>query len=1005
MAGDFVDLTADDDLDSRPVLRTRPGSSHLRTQDKEPTHAHQGSSTKDPILLDEDDEVVVSDLILSQKPNTHTVNLSTRNDSSQATAHREYEGTMANRTESAGRPSDNARPSRRATTPPPAPARLNLTPPDYGEIILGPGDPPPLYPNLSNFGGPVLVRDGSDGRLPVWIAYQPIPQSCSPPPLAGDIIISDSESITPTTADDESSERDMMEGMDSDEAEELRAAIALSLQESSRPTKAMPTTIPSSTIRISPSPPRREDEAKQKKKQKRDELLLKMRAQRVLEDSIHEGNEHSKQVSSTVAEADSERAVSHLPVAIRTQKAPASASTSSGPTAFNLLTLNRQAMEAERLQRLKRKHEEAEPNSTSSDDMRGRVLARREREQSKTISLSPPPLKRGRLNDGGSLLHGRSTDNKKPQAREISRSQPRESAQQMDTRAASAPAMKSLPSQVKPHTAVESRRAATITSPNAKYFPAGKVFQTFVEGFPTTNTISFPQLIGPKDSLTSCLLSSFIWDFDWLLPHFATAKTKFQFVMHAKWPGQRDALREDFGNINNVRLCFPPMDSIINCMHSKLMLLFYDANPMEMAMAMSMPASSVGGTPPDGLKGDTVSWEQGPRCRIVVPTANLTGSDWGVGGVMENTVFLIDLPVKRDTCSAAATAAGTHQKTAFQKSLVTFLQAQTVPEDVISKLENFDFRSTAQYGFVHTIGGMHGGERWDATGYCGLGRAVSQMGLVSRDNNNNEPEVNFVSSSVGSLNDGFLSAMYLAVQGDSGLAEYRHRTGTTARASNARHGSLQKQDASLRASGSTPAAASTSMSLTRTWRENFQFTFPSDDTVKASIGGPAAAGTVCFSDKYWQNAKFPRQNMRDCVSVRRGCLMHNKLMFVKYPAPLVKQGTSKAYIGWVYVGSANLSESAWGRLVQDKTTKSPKLNCRNWECGVIVPVEKEESPGQDMKSSVMESDNDDGGGEVDHGILALGRVVPVPMKYPCESFEGKKPWLFSEDITRWTDVA
>lgn len=36
-----------------------------------------------------------------------------------------------------------------------------------------------------------------------------------------------------------------------------------------------------------------------------------------------------------------------------------------------------------------------------------------------------------------------------------------------------------------------------------------------------------------------------------------------------------------------------------------------------------------------------------------------------------------------------------------------------------------------------------------------------------------------------------------------------------------------------------------------------------------------------------------------------------QLMFVKYPAPLVQQEMSKAYIGWVYVGSANLSESAW----------------------------------------------------------------------------------------------
>ena len=51
----------------------------------------------------------------------------------------------------------------------------------------------------------------------------------------------------------------------------------------------------------------------------------------------------------------------------------------------------------------------------------------------------------------------------------------------------------------------------------------------------------------------------------------------------------------------NLRLCFPPMDGQINCMHSKLMLLFHR----------------------DYL-------------RIVVPTANLTTFDWGENGLMEN---------------------------------------------------------------------------------------------------------------------------------------------------------------------------------------------------------------------------------------------------------------------------------------------------------------------------------------------------------------------------------
>lgn len=258
---------------------------------------------------------------------------------------------------------------------------------------------------------------------------------------------------------------------------------------------------------------------------------------------------------------------------------------------------------------------------------------------------------------------------------------------------------------------------------------------------------------------------------------------------------------------------------------------------------------------------------------------------------MENTVFLIDLPVKRQT-SGGATASG--DKTAFQKSLVAFLKAQTVPEDIISKLEHFDFRETAKYGFVHTIGGMHGGEGWRTTGLCGLGRTVSEMGLASPS----APEINYVTSSVGSLNDEFMSAMYLAAQGDSGLTEFQHRIRATG-TSKGRHG--VNQDSLLPAAGLTTAA----IILTDEWRHNFRFAFPSDDTVKASIGGAVAAGTICFSDKWWQNARFPRQNMRDCISVRRGCLMHNKVRR-KLPSALAPVHSSLGGNTKIDVGSSCL---------------------------------------------------------------------------------------------------
>lgn len=85
-----------------------------------------------------------------------------------------------------------------------------------------------------------------------------------------------------------------------------------------------------------------------------------------------------------------------------------------------------------------------------------------------------------------------------------------------------------------------------------------------------------------------------------------------------------------------------------------------------------------------------------------------------------------------------------------------------------------------------------------------------------------------------------------------------------------------------------------------------------------------------------------------------------------------------------------------GRLVQDRTStiksnpKPPKLNCRNWECGVIVPVsESEKKPDDEVK---------EGGGMLD----VFRGTVPVPMSVPGKKYEGDarlKPWYFMEGMS------
>lgn len=69
--------------------------------------------------------------------------------------------------------------------------------------------------------------------------------------------------------------------------------------------------------------------------------------------------------------------------------------------------------------------------------------------------------------------------------------------------------------------------------------------------------------------------------------------------------------------------------------------------------------------------------------------------------------------------------------------------------------------------------------------------------------------------------------------------------------------------------------------------------------------------------------------------------------------------------------------------MQDKATKAPKLNCRNWECGVIVPV-----AATDTETTGDLSNND--------SLHVFDDAVPVPMLYPGAQYSGKIPWFFRD---------
>lgn len=358
---------------------------------------------------------------------------------------------------------------------------------------------------------------------------------------------------------------------------------------------------------------------------------------------------------------------------------------------------------------------------------------------------------------------------------------------------------------------------STVPSPTTvgPTFLDGVVKKTWAFGHDREDDIKIEEVLQSTD-LKLAVLSSFQWNVGWLLSKLKRT-TQMILVMQAKEDSVKRQYERETSTMTNMRLCFPPMEGQVNCMHSKLMLLSHSS-----------------------------------YLRIVIPTANLVPYDWGETGVMENMMFLIDLP------RLAGDQASTRENmTVFGQDLIYFLKAMGLDQNVIESIYKFDFSRTHSLAFVHTIGGAHSGkqEPWRRTGYCGLGRSVEKLGLKTSE----ALSIDCVTSSLGSLNMGFLSALYLAAQGDDGLTEYEWRsfsTGTVKKAESIRAIKEKTQDHV---------------------NENFHIYFPTRDTVASSIGGTPSGGTICFQSKWYKSLTFPRGLLRDCRSRRNGLLMHNKV--------------------------------------------------------------------------------------------------------------------------------
>ncbi|QDS76073.1 hypothetical protein FKW77_005916 [Venturia effusa] len=434
------------------------------------------------------------------------------------------------------------------------------------------------------------------------------------------------------------------------------------------------------------------------------------------------------------------------------------------------------------------------------------------------------------------------------------------------------------------------------TTPSTLQYPFGVVKRTWSTLHPRENDIKIEEVL-MKDDLKIAVLSSFQWDQDWIFSKINMKTTKMIVVMEAKNETERIQFTQDAEEVG-LKACCPPQHGQYTCMHSKLMLLFYEHS-----------------------------------LRIVVPTANLMPYDWGETGIMENSAFIIDLPRRIDGLSSA------DDLTFFGKELMYFLDKQGVQENAQQGVLKFDFSNTAHLAFVHSTFGPHFGEDMRRNGLPGLSRAVKHLGLDCEG----PLKLDFAASSIGSLTDLPVNSLYEAARGRDIIAKGRDK---------------------LKIPNSKT-------------KQHFTVYFPLHETVANSLGGTDNGGTICLQKRYYEKPDFPKSIFRDYQSKRQGMLSHNKILLAR--GRKSKSDASKETVAWAYVGSANVSESAWGRIVMDKATKSPKLTCNNWECGVVISVPNPPA------------------GVLDESLDAVFKgVLDIPFVTPTKEYDGKQPWYFQE---------
>ncbi|KAH8160158.1 hypothetical protein CIB48_g8086 [Xylaria polymorpha] len=274
--------------------------------------------------------------------------------------------------------------------------------------------------------------------------------------------------------------------------------------------------------------------------------------------------------------------------------------------------------------------------------------------------------------------------------------------------------------------------------------------------------------------------------------------------------------------------------------------------------------------------------------RIVITSCNMMDGDTELG---DNHWYIHDVP--------KLSSPSTQSPAGFEADILSHIEALGTPKAFLDSIAGQYDYSTVKVHLLTSVPGTYSGEKAEKHGLLRLRRIIKQMDLnLSGKDESEELQLEVCTASVGNL-----SAKWLNWFHDCALGK----------------DTLETHDKARDVPG-------------------LRLFYPSMQDVKnADEDARDAASNIGCHTRPWDTA--PREVKRifhHYESKDRGRLFHQKFILVYNP----RDPTQLPY--YVYVGSANLSQSAWGALEHDKkgnelTSDKKLVKLSNFECGVLIP--------------------------------------------------------------------